>query len=152
RGATTIREQLAKHRQVESCATCHRKIDPPGFALENFDVIGGWREKYQALTNNGEKDSQGRRVRPGPAVEAADALSDGRRFRDVDEYKRLLLDDKDQLARCLAEKLLTYSTGAEPARQDRPHIETIVQSLRAQNYGFRALIHEIVRSPVFQSK
>jgi len=152
RGATTIREQLAKHRQVESCAICHRKIDPPGFALENFDVIGGWRERYRALANNGEKDSQGRRVRPGPIVEAADALPDGRRFRDIDEYKRLLLEDKDQLARCLTEKLLTYATGAAPAKVDQPHVEAIVQKLRAQNHGFRALIHEIVRSPVFQSK
>ena len=152
RGATTIREQLAKHRQVESCATCHRKIDPPGFALENFDIIGGWRERYRALANNGEKDSQGRRVRPGPAVEAADALPDGRRFRDIDDYKRLLLADKDQLTRNLAEKLLTYATGAAPSKLDQPHVEAIVQNLRAQNHGFRALIHEVVRSPVFQSK
>ena len=152
RGATTIREQLAKHRNVESCASCHSKIDPPGFALESFDVIGGWRENYRALTNGGEKDSQGRRVRPGPAVDPSDALPDGRRFRNIDEYKKLILEDKDQLARCLAEKLLAYSTGAAPAKADQPHIETIVRNLREKSYGFRSLIHEITQSTIFQSK
>jgi hypothetical protein len=152
RGATTIREQLAKHRNVESCASCHTKIDPPGFALESFDVIGGWREKYRALSNNGEKDSQGRRVRPGPAVDPADALPDGRRFRDIDEYKKLLLEDKDQLARALAEKLLAYSTGAAPTKADKPEVEATVRKVRDGKYGFKSLIHEIVQSPIFQSK
>jgi hypothetical protein len=106
RGATTIRDQLEKHRNVASCNSCHSKIDPPGFALESFDVIGGWRDHYRALTNGGEKDSQGRRVRPGPAVDPSDALPDGRRFANIDEYKKLILDNKDQLARSLTEKLL----------------------------------------------
>ncbi|NBR85134.1 MAG: DUF1592 domain-containing protein [Proteobacteria bacterium] len=152
RGATTIREQLAKHRSVESCASCHRKIDPPGFALESFDVIGGWRENYRALTNGGQKDSQGRRVRPGPAVDPSDSLPDGRRFRDIDEYKKLLLDDKDQLVRCLTEKLLAYSTGAAPTKADKAEVEAIVRKLRGHNYGFKSLIQEVVQSPVFQSK
>lgn len=152
RGATTIRDQLEKHRKVESCASCHRKIDPPGFALENFDVTGGWRNHYRALTNGGQKDSQGRRVRPGPAVDPSDVLPDGRRFRDVDEYKKLLLDDKDQLARSLTEKLLAYSTGAAPSKADQPEIETIVRRLRDQNYGFKSLIQEVVQSHLFQSK
>ena len=152
RGATTIREQLAKHRQVASCASCHSQIDPPGFALESFDVIGGWREKYRALTNGGEKDSQGRRVRPGPAVDPGDVLPDGRRFRGIDEYKQLLLADKDQLARSLTEKLLAYATGAAPAQSDRAQIEAIVQHVGNQNYGFKSLLHEIVQSQLFQTK
>jgi hypothetical protein len=152
RGATTIREQLAKHRQDETCASCHTKIDPPGFALESFDVIGGWREKYRALSNNGEKDANGRRVRPGPAVDPGDVLSDGRKFHDIDEYKKLLLDDKDQLARSLTEKLLAYSTGAAPAKADKPEVEAIVRNVRDRNYGFKSLIHEIVQSQLFQTK
>jgi hypothetical protein len=152
RGATTIREQLAKHRNVESCASCHRKIDPPGFALESFDVIGGWREHYRAT---GEpREVNGRRVRfwNGPAVDPSDTLSDGRTFRDIDEYKKLILEDKDQLARNLTEKLLAYGTGAVPSYADKPQIEVIVNHLREKNYGFKALIHEIVQSPLFQSK
>jgi hypothetical protein len=152
RGATTIRDQLAKHRKIESCASCHAKIDPPGFALESFDVIGGWRENYRALTNGGQKDSQGRRVRPGPAVDPADVLPDGRRFRDIDEFKQLLLTDKDQLARNLAEKLLAYSTGAAPTTADKPDVEAIVSRARSHNYGFKSLIHEVVQSQLFQSK
>jgi hypothetical protein len=152
RGATTIRDQLAKHRNVASCASCHSKIDPPGFALESFDVIGGWRDHYRALTNGGEKDAQGRRVRQGPAVDPSDALSDGRRFQNIDEYKKLILDDKDQLARCLTEKLLAYSTGAAPSKADKPQVETIVQNIRDSNYGFKSLIHQIVQSPLFQTK
>ncbi len=152
RGATTIREQLAKHRDVEACAGCHKKIDPPGFALESFDVIGGWREHYRSLTNNGERDSQGRRVRPGPPVDPSDVLTDGRRFQNINEFKQLLLTDKDQLARNLAEKLLAYATGAEPTPLDRPQIESIIQRTRENKDGFRSLIHEIVQSALFQTK
>ena len=152
RGATTIREQLAQHRSVESCASCHRKIDPPGFALENFDVIGGWRDHYRAT---GEpRDVNGRKVRfwDGPAVDPGDVLPDGRHFRDIDEYKTLILEDKDQLARNLTEKLLAYGTGAAPTQADKPQIEIIVSRLRDKNYGFKALIHEVVQSALFHSK
>ncbi len=152
RGATTIREQLAKHRNVESCATCHRKIDPPGFALESFDVIGGWRDHYRALTNGGEKDASGRRVKRGPAVDPSDALLDGRRFRDIDDYKKLILEDKDQLARNLAEKLMTYATGAQPTKLDQPHLDEIVTDIRSKGYGFRSLVHAVVASSLFGRK
>jgi hypothetical protein len=152
RGATTIREQLAKHREVESCNSCHREIDPPGFALESFDVIGGWRENYRSLTNNGERDSQGRRVRPGPAVDPSDSLPDGRRFQHIDDYKKLILADKDQLCRNLTEKLLAYATGTAPAPLDRPQVEAIVARVTAQGHGFRSLIHEVVQSTLFQTK
>jgi hypothetical protein len=154
RGATTIREQLAKHRQVAECASCHVKIDPPGFALENFDVIGGWRENYRKVGDFGPEVVNGRRVRyrNGPPVDAADTLPDGRRFANIDEYKQLLLADKDQLTRNLAEKLLAYSTGAATTTADRPDVEKIIQQTRDHNYGLRALIHEVVQSPVFQRK
>ena len=140
RGATTIREQLAKHRTVASCATCHREIDPPGFALESFDVIGGWRDHYRSIG------------KPGPAVDPSDVLPDGRRFANIDAYKKLLLDDKNQLARNLAKKLLTYATGAAPSALDEPEIETIISRIREKDYGFRSLIHGIVQSSLFQSK
>src|SRR5947199_8283330 len=104
RGATTIRQQLAKHRDVASCAACHTKIDPPGFALESFDVIGGWRDYYRSVGKGDPAVVNGRtmRYKKGPAVDPADVLPDGRRFRDIDEYKQLLLADKDHLTRALA--------------------------------------------------
>src|SRR4029078_7066163 len=147
RGATTIREQLAKHRQRPECASCHAKIDPPGFALESFDVVGGWRDYYRSVGKGEAVTLSGRKMRylKGPAVDAADVLPDGQRFRNIDEYKRLLLKDKDQLARGLAGKTLTHTTGGPPAKADRGEVEAIVARLRSREYGFRTLIHEVVQ-------
>jgi mono/diheme cytochrome c family protein len=154
RGTTTIRNQLARHRQVAACAGCHEMIDPPGFALENFDVIGGWREHYRSIGEGEPVSINGRRMRykHGPPVDAGDVLPDGRRFHSIDEFKDLLLSDKDQLARALAEKMLTYATGTPLTTGDRPKVEAIVESVRGQNYGFRSLVQDVVRSEVFQSK
>jgi cytochrome c5 len=154
RGATTIRNQLAKHRQVESCAVCHVTIDPPGFALENFDVIGGWREHYRSIGDGEPVTVNGKRMRykNGPAVDAGDVFPDGRQFRGIDEFKHLLLSDKDQLARAVAEKLLNYATGTPTSRADRPQVKVIVESVRGKNYGFRSLVQEVVQSDVFRNK
>lgn len=154
RGATTIRSQLAKHRDNGDCASCHVRIDPPGFALENFDVIGGWREHYRKINEGEPVTINGRRVRylNGPPVDAADVLVDGRRFRNIDEYKQLLLSDKDQLARALSEKLLAYATGAAPTVADQSKCDVIVARVRDKNYGLKSLIHEIVQSTLFQNK
>jgi mono/diheme cytochrome c family protein len=154
RGATTVREQLAKHRTIPTCAACHVKIDPPGFALENFDVIGGWREHYRS-TGNGKPvviDGQRMHYLQGRKVEAGDVLTDGRRFRDIDEFKQLLLKDKDQVARALTVKLLTYATGAAPGPADAAEVEAIIRKVRGKDHGFRTLVHEIVRSKLFQYK
>jgi hypothetical protein len=154
RGATTIREQLSKHRELTSCRSCHAKMDPPGFALESFDVIGGWRENYRSVGNGNTVVIDGQRMRYsiGPPITPGDVLADGRRFADIDELKQLLLTDKDQLARGLAGKLITYATGRAPDMADEPQIERIVGKVREQNYGFRSLVHEVVQSEVFQTK
>lgn len=154
RGATTIRAQLAKHRQSATCATCHVKIDPPGFALESFDVIGGWREQYRSLGDGKPHEINGRRVRYAMAqkIDPSDKLPDGRGFQNIDELKKLLLQNPDQLTRCLTEKLLAYATGAPPSPLDKSEVESIVGNVRGQNYGFKTLIHEIVQSPLFQTK
>jgi hypothetical protein len=144
RGAKTIREQLDLHRKSASCAACHVKIDPFGFALENFDVTGAWREKYRILSGPTLALSKN-----GPPVEAAYEMPDGRPFRDVDELKKLLLEDKDQIARCVAEKLLIYSTGKGLTFSDRAAVKEIVARIRAKNYGLRSLIHEVVESRIF---
>jgi mono/diheme cytochrome c family protein len=156
RGATSIRDQLAKHRQIASCASCHNKIDPPGFALESFDVIGGWREKYRT-TGNGDGKAvivNGRRMpyRMGLKVDPSGVIPDGSKFKDIDDFKQLLLKDKDQLARALAGKLLSYATGASPEPADKAEIAAIVKKVRDRKYGFRSLVHEIVQSRLFQTK
>jgi len=154
RGATTIREQLAKHRQVPSCATCHKAIDPPGFALESFDVIGGWREYYRSVGGGKPVTINGREMPYGEGrkVDPADELPGGAKFKDVDELKQLLLRDKDQLARALAAQLLTYSTGTAPTPADKAEIAAVVAKVRDKNYGLRTLVHEIVQSKLFRNK
>ena len=154
RGATTIREQLAKHRANAQCAGCHALIDPPGFALENYDVIGGWRERYRSIGAGDPVVIEGRKQRylHGPVVDSADRRLDGRSFGDIAEFKQLLLEDKDQIARSIAERLLAYASGAEPTLADRPDVGRIVERVRGRDYGLRALIHEVVQSETFGSK
>lgn len=145
RGAKTIREQLDIHRKATACASCHVKIDPLGFALESFDVTGMWRDKYRVLTGPMLTLSKN-----GPAVEASYTMPDGRPFRDIDELKQILLEDKDQLARGLAEKLLIYSMGRGLRYSDRAVVNDVVAKCREKNYGFRSLIHEVVASKAFR--
>lgn len=154
RGATTIREQLAKHRSVESCAVCHQNIDPPGFALENFDVIGGWRENYRSTGNGRPVTIDGKRMSylEAKPVDAGDAMPDGRRFTNIDEFKKLLLEETDTFARALTIKLATYATGGVIEAADRRHIHAIVERAKSNGLGFRALIHELVQSDLFKTK
>jgi Protein of unknown function (DUF1592)/Protein of unknown function (DUF1588)/Protein of unknown function (DUF1587)/Protein of unknown function (DUF1585)/Protein of unknown function (DUF1595)/Planctomycete cytochrome C len=155
RGATTIREQLAKHRSTPACMSCHTVIDPPGFALETFDVIGGWRDYYRVPTHTGqiiELQPSKKRVHRGPAVEAGYTMPDGRAFANVTEYKTMLLEEKDVIAHALTEKLLTYATGARVQFADRDDLAEIVKSIRADNYRLRSLIQQIVNSRPFLNK
>jgi hypothetical protein len=144
RGAKTIREQLDAHRKVAACASCHVKIDPLGFALESFDVTGGWRDQYRVLKGPNLSMSK-----QGPAVEAAYELPDGRAFQNIDGLKKLLLEDRDQLARCLAEKLLIYGTGRGLRYSDRAVVDEIVARSRACGYGLRSLLHDVIGSQLF---
>jgi glycerol-3-phosphate dehydrogenase len=157
RGATTIRAQLERHRTLATCSACHAKIDPAGFALENFDVMGGWRTTYRALGegtptegigHNGQKFT----FHAGQPVDASGVLPDGRSFKDIRSLKQLLLADPRQIARNLTQQLVTYGTGAAPRFGDRPRIEAILDHAAAKQYGVRSLIEEIVQSDLFQMK
>jgi hypothetical protein len=157
RGATTLREQLAKHRNLESCASCHDKIDPAGFALENFDPIGGWRDHYRTMGDGKRPDlSQSPftyawiRYRIGLPVDASGTTPDREPFHDIREYKKLLANQEVQIANGLTERLLTYATGRQMRFSDRAAIDKIVHRVSQDNYGFRALIHEVVQSDIFR--
>lgn len=155
RGAATIREQLAKHRSTQACAGCHRLIDPPGFALESFDVIGGWRDHYRVPQSTGtllELPRINRHVHLGAAVEHGYTMPDGRPFADVDEYKRLLLADPDGLAAALASTLMVYATGADVQFADRADVNAIVSRIRDKGYGLRSLVYEVVESRPFLNR
>ena len=145
RGVTSIRDQLDKHRSTESCMACHKKIDPPGFALENYDVIGGWREHYRAINPKGNWDS-------GPLVDASYMLPDGRSFKDIEGFKALALSDIDQIAGNMVKQVITYATGAEITFADRREINRIVEALSEDGYGFRSLIQAVAQSNIFLSK
>jgi hypothetical protein len=157
RGTTTLREQLAKHRNIDSCAICHVKIDPAGFALENFDVIGGWRDDYRTLGEGRRPDVKRApfthdwvSYKLGRPVDATGQTPDGQPFNDIRRFKELLADDVDQITTGLTKKLLTYSMGRTVGFSDRPAIMEIVKKVSNQQYGLRSLIHEIVQSPTFQ--
>lgn len=158
RGAVTIRQQLDKHRADKSCAACHSKIDPPGFALESFDVMGAWRDRYRG-------DAKDKVPEPGIGkngwpfdfhyampVESQGQLPDGRTFNDVREFKRLILQDHAQIARNLTRQLVVYATGAPSRFSDRPAIEQILQKTQSDQYGVRSLVHAILESDLFLNK
>ena len=156
RGATTIREQLAKHREHASCDRCHRKIDPLGFALESFDVIGGWRDHYRSLGEGaGVKrvvDFRPVNYKQGLPVDPSGALADGRAFSGIKEFREQILEDERQIARNLAERLIVFSTGAGISFADRSEVESILDHTQESGYGARDLVFEIIQSRLFQSK
>jgi hypothetical protein len=158
RGAVTIRQQLEKHRTLESCNTCHVKMDPPGFALESFDVMGGWRDRYRAVKEDVKPESgvglngQAFAFYYALPVDCAGKLPDGRQFKDIREFKRLLAQEELLLARNVAKQLITYATGAPMRFSDREQVEKIVQLSSARQFGVRTIVHEIVQSELFQMK
>ena len=157
RGTTTVREQLAKHSTSESCVGCHSMIDPPGFALESFDVIGGYRERYRSQDKGDQtsvKNSRNRRhyVKLGQPVDASGELADGRTFTGIQDFKKLLLENPDQVLTALTGKVVIYSTGAGISFADRPALDAIVAKVKQQGGGLRTLVHEVVQSPIFQTK
>jgi hypothetical protein len=157
RGATTLREQLARHRDQVSCAICHDKIDPPGFALECFDAIGGWQDHYRTM-GDGKRPGIRRapftfrhiRYKIGLPVDASGKTADGIPFQEIREFKRLMLRRKQEIATGLTRKLLTYALGRRISFSDRPAVEKIVSKSGESGYGFRSLVHEIVQSDLFQ--
>ena len=156
RGAITIRQQLEKHRALPACAGCHRLIDPPGFALETFDVIGGWRDWYRSHDERAKRtlieNYPGLKAQRGPDVEKGYRTAEGRTFADVDDYRRILLEDSDQLARSLVRKLIVYATGADLQYADREVVESLVKDLRVGGFGFRSAVQAVVASRMFREK
>ncbi|MDF1812054.1 MAG: DUF1592 domain-containing protein [Verrucomicrobiales bacterium] len=139
RGAVSIRDQLDKHRNNESCAACHQKIDPAGFALESFDPVGLWRSKYGWRKNSAKVDPSGQTPEGDP-------------FKDIFSWKKVYLKQPDLLAEAFAKQVLTYATGSPPSFSDRDAIEKIVKSCREKKYGMRSLMHGIVASDPFRTK
>lgn len=156
RGTTTVREQLAKHSTDPSCAGCHQYIDPPGFALESFDVMGAWRDQYRSIKPGvrGVADVAGSPLlyKLGLPVDPSGETSDGRTFSDINSYRKHLMSDEKQIARNLAERLVTFATGSGPTFVDRPVIELILEKTELSRHGLRSMLREILLSEMFLSK
>ena len=152
RGKTTIREILAAHRTIETCNQCHREIDPPGFALESFDPIGGFRTTYRASGGGLRSLFSGKKYGQGPAVDASGVTADGKPFSGIKEFKQHLLAQQDQIAKHFISQLLVYATGGEIEFADRAEIDAI--SKRSGEHGFRLkdIVHAIVQSKIFRNK
>ena len=143
RGVSTLAEQLAVHRDQEACNSCHRKIDPMGFALESFDPIGRWRDHYP------KADKAAKQVLP---VNVSAVLANGREIKDLTDYKSMLLERESQVVRCLTEKMLTYATGRVVEAGDRGEVDRIVEELRGKGSRLRDLVHLVARSELFLRK
>jgi len=135
RGADSVRDLLEKHRESATCAECHRKIDPLGFALENFDAVGGWRDKYEGKI----------------PIDATGKLPNGDLFKTVSEFRELLVERQDQFNRCLTEKLMSYSLGRELGPTDRPSVDKILALLDGNKGGLADLVRLIILSKPFQN-
>ena len=131
----SLREQMEAHRANATCASCHARMDPIGFGLENFNAIGAWR------TKDGEFD-----------IDPAGQLPDGREFSGPNDLIELILGDKDDFARGLTEKMLTYALGRGMERYDRRTVREIAQKVAEQDYRFSSLVLEIVNSLPFQMR
>jgi hypothetical protein len=137
RGTTTPRELLKAHTKNSSCAVCHRRIDPIGFVLENYDPVGRWRETWP---------------KSGAKIDPAGVLPDGTRVEDVVAFKRWIVGNIDQFSGCLAEKLMTYATGRVPNYAERKQVATIVQANHTSGNGFRDLILALIASETFRNR
>jgi mono/diheme cytochrome c family protein len=131
----SVRQRLTAHQQDPNCSVCHRRLDPIGFALENFDAIGRWREKEGEFP-----------------IDASGNLPDGSKFNGPDGLKKLLISRKDQVARAIAERMLTYALGRGIEYYDRAAVDIIAGNIAKNDYRFSALVAEIVKSDPFRKR
>lgn len=139
----TVRERLLQHQQIEACAGCHRGIDAFGLALENFDVTGAWRDRQ-----NGEEF----RGANAPAIDSSGTLPNGDHFTDFQEFKSLLLSQKERFRRALCEKLFLYAIGRPVTAADRDTIDEISRNMADRDDTLRTLIQSLVRTSAFRIK
>jgi hypothetical protein len=155
RGAVTLRQMLEKHRSTESCNSCHSKIDPPGFALESYDVAGGWQANYRSLGRQFKSPPNLKRVqwRVGPPVDASGTTADGKAFADLKEFKqKVLLADPEAFTLALTRKLAAYGSGRAMGFSDRTELQRLARQTFTQGNGLRDLLHNLIQSEIFLTK
>ncbi|MCB1277275.1 MAG: DUF1592 domain-containing protein [Prosthecobacter sp.] len=154
RGAKTIRDLLALHTKSKTCAGCHAKFDPVGLALENFDILGGWRTRYRGV-EEGERitgiDRAGHdfAYTLSAPVDSSGKLIDGREFKNVNDLKAILAANSRQLARNLLHQFTVYATGTPVRYSDRREIESMLDACEKDGYRVRDLMLVLVESRIF---
>jgi len=154
RGASTLREQLALHSNHSTCAACHKKFDPYGFALESFDVMGQYRENYRVLDDQlADKPAKDQPVwRDGLPVDSSGVTPEGAEFQGIRELRGHLAQQPEKLAWGVASHLATYATATPTGPADRPQLQQIVESAADDDYRLRSIVHGIVQSDLFRWK
>lgn len=131
----TLRQRMEQHRVNPACASCHARMDPLGFGLENFDAVGAWRTKDENV-----------------AIDASGKLPNGKSFNGPGQLKAILLEKKGQFTKNLAEKLLTYATGRGLTYTDKCQVDDVVKSVEKKGYRFSALVSAVVQSDPFRKR
>jgi hypothetical protein len=131
----STREKVERHRNNPACASCHSRIDPLGFALENFDVLGRWRTEEE-----------------GTEIDASGLLPNGEAFRGPEGLKKVLLDRPEAFVHGVVERLMTYALGRQLEARDQPTVREIIRSTRANGYRFHDLVLAVVKSVPFQMR
>jgi hypothetical protein len=147
----TTRDRIKAHQEEPQCASCHRKIDPIGFGLENFDATGQWRTKetYQAVDAAGKPDPKARKTW---IIETASVFHKGPAFKDYFEMRDIIAQKRDGFARGFSSALVEYALGRPCGFSDEPLIENLVAQAREKDFATRTFIHALIRSKEFQTK
>ena len=155
REAKTIRDILDRHRSDPNCASCHQRIDPFGYAFENFDPSGAWRDKYE-IDTAASVSAKTKRTKRASMIEipidASASFRSGAAYSDIVEYRKLLLNDanRNRFVHCFITKLLTYANGSEPHKAEFANIDAILERSAANEYRIVDTIAAVIDSPLFR--
>jgi hypothetical protein len=138
----TIRQRMEAHAKDPNCAACHKNIDPLGLAFDQYDAIGQWRTREKVPTGVGEN----------PLVDASGALPDGRTFKGSEDFKRLLLEDRDRFTRAFIEHLCTYGLRRVLTVDDREDVQSIVDEVKKGQYRLKDIVRAVAVSGLFQKR
>jgi hypothetical protein len=138
----TLRDKLEAHRSDANCAACHARIDPLGLAWDNYDAIGQWRTREKVAAGVGED----------PLINPAGTMPDGRPFKDAGDFKRLLLDDRDKLARAFIEHLCTYGLRRPLTFDDQADLSAIQTAAKQSQYRLQAIVRAVALSELIRKR
>jgi hypothetical protein len=147
----TTRERMMAHQEDAQCASCHRKIDPIGFGLENFDAVGQWRteDSYVAMNSAGKPDPKSKKTWQ---IDPSSKLHKGPAFQDYFELRDIVASKSDEFARGFSSALIEYGLGRSSGFSDEPLIDDLLQKAQAKNWGMREFIHDLIQSKEFHTK